>query len=121
MEDETLLARWLAGELNDTELKELESSPKYATLVRIRENFGSIQRPEFKNQDMLEDILRQEKNNIPKVIPLYRNYKVMAIAASVILLLGMAFFFMSPENKVAGYGETLAFALPDQSEVILNA
>lgn len=121
MEDETLLARWLAGELNDTEQKELESSPKYATFVRIRENFGRIERPDFKNPGMLEDILKHEKATAAKVVPLYRSYKVMAIAASVVLLLGMAFFFMSPENKVAGYGETLAFALPDQSEVILNA
>lgn len=119
MNDDTLLARWLEGELTDTELEEVKNSPRYATLVRIKDNFKNLQSPEFKGEGMLEEVLRCEKAT-PKVVPLYRRYWLQA-AAVIIVLLGLGYVYTMPENLSAAYGKTYAFALPDDSEVILNS
>ena len=121
MKDDTVLARWLAGELNDTELRELEADPRYATLLRIRGNFEQVERPAFDGGPMLQTILGAEKAAPPKVVPLYRRYRLQAGAAAIVVLLGLGFFLYQPETMVAANGETFAFVLPDQSEVRLNS
>jgi ferric-dicitrate binding protein FerR (iron transport regulator) len=68
---------------------------------------------------MLQNVLRRQKSPT-KVIPLYRR-KWMQIAAAIIVLLGVAIAYLLPSTQTAGYGQTLAFALPDQSQVILNS
>lgn len=119
MKDDTLLARWLAGELNSEELKTLQDHPRYDSFVKIRDNFDRLQNPEFKSEELLNDILRQEKKPI-RTIPLYKRYWTTA-AASIVVFLGLAYFFTMPEKHATPNGATLAFTLPDQSEVILNA
>lgn len=120
MKDDTQLARWLAGELDDKELQELKDSPRYATLLRIKENFAKIEKPTFNDEAMLENILQQEKQPV-KTLPLYRRYKVYAVAACAILFIALGFIFTMPETMEASNGKTLAFTLPDASSVILNS
>ncbi len=120
MKDDTLLARWLEGELDAAELAALEKDPRYANFVRIRSNFEQITRPQFDGVPMLEDILQLEKNRI-RVVPLYRKSWFQTVAASIVLLVGLAFIFTRPENMKAANGKTVAFTLPDNSAVVLNA
>jgi transmembrane sensor len=120
MKDDTLLARWLEGELDAAELAALEKDPRYANFVRIRSNFEQITRPQFDGAPMLEDILQLEKNRI-RVVPLYRKSWFQTVAASIVLLVGLAFIFTRPENMKAANGKTVAFTLPDNSAVVLNA
>ncbi|MCW4469689.1 FecR domain-containing protein [Flavobacterium sp. MFBS3-15] len=119
MKDDTLLARWLEGELTPQEQAALEQDPRYASFLRIKSTFGEIERPGFEGTAILEGILAKEKS--PKVIPLYRRGWFQTVAASVVLLMGLALLFTRPETKEAAYGQTLAFTLPDASEVVLNA
>lgn len=119
MNDDTLLARWLAGELTQDELNRLEKSPNYATLLRVKQQFEAIERPEIIDENMLNTILSKQK--IKPVIPLYRKPWFQGIAASIVILLGLILFFSQTENIVVLKGETLAFALPDGSEVKLNS
>lgn len=119
MKDDTQLARWLAGELNPEELKTLQDDPRYPSFVKIRDNFDRLQTPEFKSEELLKEILKQEKKPI-KTIPLYKKYWT-TVAASIVFFLGMAYVFTMPEKRATPNGATLAFTLPDQSEVILNA
>lgn len=119
MNDDTQLARWLAGELKEEELQELQNSPQYATLLRIKENFTRLQSPQFNADGMLEEIIAAQKNTAPKAIPLYRRAWFQA-AAAIVILLGAGMFFTMPEEFKSPNGETLAFNLPDKSEVILN-
>lgn len=120
MKDDTLLARWLAGELNANELEELQQSPKYATLLKIKDNFSKIQSPEFNQPQMLQEVLRHEKMPT-RVVPLHRRLWVYSAAAVVVMLVGLGITFTRPETMAAPYGETMAFNLPDGSGVMLNA
>ncbi len=119
MKDDTLLARWLADELTADELSALEKDPRYASFLRIKSNFERISRPVFEGDAMLEKIVALEKER--KVIPMYRKSWFQTAAACIVLLLGFALLFTRPENKEAANAETLAFVLPDASEVVLNA
>ena len=120
MENDTQLARWLAGELDGEELKALENSSRYATLVRIKENFEQIESPQFDSDIVLNKVLRQEKTSA-KVIPLYRKYWLHA-AAAIVLLFGLGIAFMMANKELsAENGETYAFTLPDASQVMLNS
>ncbi|AWH86426.1 iron dicitrate transport regulator FecR [Flavobacterium album] len=120
MKDDTLLARWLAGELEAEELAALENDPRYATFLRIKNNFEQIERPRFEGGPMLEDILQLEKNPA-RVVPLYRKSWFQTVAASIVLILGFAFIFTRPDKMETANGKTLAFTLPDNSAVVLNS
>ena len=120
MKEDTQLARWLAGEMNENELEALKNTPRYETLVRIKENFEKINRPHFESDTMLKGILAKEKTPV-KVIPLYKKYWLQTAAAAVVLLLGLGLLFSRHDEQVAGNAETLAFTLPDRSAVVLNA
>lgn len=120
MKDDTQLARWLAGELEGEELKALENSSRYATLVRIKENFEQLESPQFNADTLLDGVLSQEKA-AQKVVPIYRKYWLHA-AAAIVLLFGLGIAFMMANKELtAENGATYAFALPDASEVMLNS
>lgn len=118
--DDTFLARWLDGSLNATELQQLESSPEYPTLLRMKQNFAQLQSPRTADERILAHVIAHEKIAPVKVIPFYRKTWIAA-AAIVFILLGTGFYFMQPTTNAAANGETYAFSLPDQSQVWLNA
>jgi len=120
MNDDTQLARWLAGQLDNDELEVLKNSPRYATLVRIQQNFALIERPNIEDDKMMETIFKQEKRK-PKVVPLYSKVWFKAVAASIVIIIGLGIIFTLPQKNSAPNGQTMAFALPDASKVILNA
>lgn len=120
MKDDTLLARWLAGELDNDELEKVRRLPNYASLVKIREQFEQVQRPGFESESMLQEILAQEKNT-PKATRSHRTYWLSGIAAAIVILLGFGISFFMPEKYTAPNTETVSFTLPDESKVILNA
>ncbi len=120
MKEDTQLARWLAGEMDAAELELFQKTPEYALYWRINNNFTKLESPQFNADRILEAVLKQEKNPI-KTIPLYQKLWFRAAAVIVILLgIGLTFTLM-PTRKVANYGETFSFALPDSSEVLLNS
>jgi len=121
MENNTLLARWMASELSESELRELKNSPEYPTLQRIKKQFTLLESPRTNDAGILEEILNTPKSAAKKAIPLYRK-TWFAAAAMVVILFGIGlFFYNQPEQLTAAYGKTYAFALPDQSQVLLNA
>ncbi len=120
MKDDTQLARWLAGEMDAREIAAFQKTKEYALYARINANFAKLESPNFNSERILQDVLRHEKTPV-KTIPIYRK-TVFRVAAAIAVLLGMAIAFqMMPVRETAAYGNTLAFALPDASEVILNA
>lgn len=118
--DDTFLARWLDGSLDEAELKQLESSPEYPTLLRMKQNFAQLQSPRTADERILAHIIAHEKIAPVKVIPFYRKTWIAA-AAMIVVLLGLGFYFVQPTAHAAANGETYAFSLPDQSQVLLNA
>ncbi|HEY0091357.1 MAG TPA: FecR domain-containing protein [Flavobacterium sp.] len=120
MEQTYALAKWLAGEMTESELEAFRNSPEYATYARIAEVSAKFQTPVFDQEKMYSNIIGSKK--APKVIPLQDRMWVR-IAAILVIFLGLAFFIKSNYNQkvYAGNGETSTCALPDNSQVILNA
>jgi len=120
MKDNTQLARWLAGELDEKELRALESSAEYPTLLRIRENFARLESPKTDGERVLRNVLSHPKIRKRKVFRLHRKSWISA-AAVLVILLGLAFVFVLPKRFSTANAQTLALTLPDQSRVLLNA
>lgn len=124
--EDTFLAKWIAGELSDTEFKQLVSEADYLAYQKIKEGIAIYQKIETANNDFT---LKQIKKKIasiktrkksPKVISIY--YKVaMAVAASLLLLFGLNNFFFNKVEISTSFGEQQTITLLDGSKVILNA
>ena len=121
-ENDTFLADWLAGNLSDEQLKLLVSADDFAAYQKLRESIGSYQ---VSNPDMeknYEAISRKFKSKYTteskKAIPLYRY---AAIAATLLLLVGLYNVFVFSNSIATGYGKTALVRLNDGSRVTLNA
>jgi transmembrane sensor len=118
--DDTFLARWLEDDLSPDELHALENSTEYPTLLNIRQNFTRLQPPRTNDGAILAEVLRHDKIRKRKVFQLYKK-TAFAVAAMLIVLLGVGYYLTLPKNLAAPNGQTYAFALPDASEVLLNS
>lgn len=117
--DNTFLAKWLSGELSETEREAFEKTPEYTQYVKIAEKSAQFEMPEFQQEKVFQDIQNRtsKKQKVRKLIP---NWSI-AIAASVAVLFGLFFFTDSETVYTTSYGEQLAVVLPDGSQVQLNA
>ncbi len=120
--DETLIARWVAGELNDEELSEFKQSKGYALFYRINEEAQNFKAPPIdKRQALLktkEQITfgkRQQSSSIRS------NLRWYAMAAAIAVLVGVFGLLNMNKSYQTAYGEQLAVTLPDGSTVKLNA
>jgi transmembrane sensor len=121
MEENYQLAKWLAGEMPEDELKAFKQTPEYATYQKIAAYSSQLQAPHF-DADLLYQNTVNRKKNSPKVIPFYQS-KWMKIAAIFIVLLALTFVFRTSitATEVAKNGEKTTFSLPDNSEIVLNS
>ncbi|MDX6746787.1 FecR family protein [Polaribacter sp. PL03] len=125
---ETLLAKWVSGEMTKEELKEFEKSEDYNLFVRITEEATLFKRPKFNKEEVFSKIVNEISEN-KKVISLkadkkskvFRLKNTMSIAATLLLLVS-TFYFLNFNTEVnTGFGERRTIVLPDNSTVILNA
>lgn len=118
MSDPSFLARWAANELTEEELTEFKSSEAYKDFYLINEVAQQFKAPEVDINEALyatkERISFGKKTK--KVRPLW-----YAVAASVVLLVGVYTFLTSTITYNTSTGEQLAVTLPDGSSVQLNA
>ncbi len=121
MKKNHLLAKWLSNELSADELAAFEASPDFEKYQKIKNYTAHLEVDDFDENNMLANILKQEKET-PKVVSLHKRWMFRA-AAIFVLALGITFamkFFM-PQTQTANFGEKTSFALPDNSEVVLNS
>lgn len=130
-DDETFLARWMAGEVSDTELEQFRKHPDFAFYERLANSPIKIQVPKIKEeQDLLLSIkakANKEVPLVPKSQPLKsklltrRQLGGLLAAAVTLLLMGYFAFFKSDsfEYKTA-IAEQQSIDLPDGSSVLLN-
>ncbi len=117
--DDTILARWLSGELTTEELAEFEASSEYAEYQRLAEGLKAFQKPPFVKEVLRKKVWQGIENQKPtKVIRLKPFYYAAGIAASIVLLVGL---FFNQVTYSTGIGEKLTVALPDGTSVVLNA
>ena len=122
-QDETFLARWISGDLTPEELNEFKKTEDYVVLNRINDASQKLEAPKFDQQTLFNKLERHKQsqpNPNRKVIKLIPNW-AYAVAASIIIALGI-FYSLNIESEFqTGYGEQLAVLLPDNSKVQLNA
>ncbi|NQZ42841.1 MAG: FecR domain-containing protein [Flavobacteriaceae bacterium] len=117
--DDTIMARWLAGELTDAESAEFEASETYAEYLRLQQHLEGIEKPGFDKEALREKVWQGiASGNVKKVVNLRPLYYTLGIAASIVLLFGL---FFSKITYSTGIGEKSEIILPDGSTVVLNA
>ncbi|MEM9143836.1 MAG: FecR domain-containing protein [Bacteroidota bacterium] len=119
--DDTIMARWLAGELNEAELAEFEASSEYVEYQRLVNGLEAFEKTEFNKEVLRERLWQSLADNPPsktKVIPLKSLVYLAGAAASVLLLLGL---FFNEVTYSTDSGEKETVRLPDGTEVFLNA
>ena len=117
--DDTIMARWLAGELTEEERAEFEASSEYKEYQRLAEGLDAFQKPIFDKEALREKVWHGIQNQKPsKVVRLKPLYYTVGIAASLLLLFGLFFNQVSYETD---FGEKLVVELPDGTKVNLNS
>ena len=121
---ENYLAKWLNNELSEEELVIFKKSKEYESYKKIVEASDLLGSPDYdiaKAQRNLDNKRRQKES---KVIALNPLKKYLRIAAVIAIVFGTSFFFyMNTLNETVNthYAERANIALPDASEVLLNA
>lgn len=121
MKENYELAKWLAGEMTEEQLLAFQKTPDYATYVKIAEYSSRLKTPDF-DADLLYQNTIKHKKSKPKVISLYQS-KWLRIAAIFVALLSLSFFFKTTitSTEIAKNGQKTTFALPDNSQIVLNS
>lgn len=116
--DDTFLARWLNDELTPEELTAFRESADYEYYRKIIQGTEALSSAPFDEESLLARVKAARPDTEKgRVIPLW----AYGVAASVLLVIGFFVFFENETVKATDHGQQLAFELPDQSQVILNA
>lgn len=117
--DDSFLARWLAGELDETELNALEQRADYEQLKKIASKSVDVELPDFSEEKAWQK-LQAAKGRETKLQPRRRWLQWVAAAASIAVLIGAWWLFRSPIETITTLNESTLFTLPDGSTVNLN-
>lgn len=121
-QDETFLARWLAGEVSAEEQKAFESTDEGKAFLAISQASRTLAPPGYDPEETLRRIKQQTSADQEAKQVRLRPVVGWSVAASVALLLGFFYFFTDGYTTVeAGYGQQELAELPDGSEVTMNA
>ncbi len=117
---ETFLARWLNNELTTEEKINFEASEEFLFYQKIAKKSSELRPPKFNKDKVFSAILEETSiKKQEKTINIFKPW--YAVAASIVVLLGLFYFLNLPENISTGFGEQLAITLPDNSKVVLNS
>lgn len=128
-EENNLYARWLSGDLTAEEMDAMEKNGDAEVLRKIVGAVDSWTLPELEETafEQIQNKISQQKEEA-KVIPFYRRTTFLAIAASLILIIGI-FALINPfttteaisdmSSMACNAGETKQFTLPDNTFIIL--
>jgi len=121
MEEKYELAKWLAGEMSESEQIVFQKTPEYATYCKIAEYSSQLEVPHFEEEKLYINVIEAKKSN-GRIIPLYKNW-FTRIAAILVLALGITFAIknFTLQTQTATNGKKNQFLLPDNSEVVLNS
>ncbi len=119
-EDDVFLSRWINNELSEEELSDFKSHPEYEYYLKIKQGSEALDIRAYDIEKELS-ILKSKRDQQPsknrgviKLIP------YIAIAASIALIIGL-FVYQMNSSFSTDYGKQQIVALPDGSQMILNA
>lgn len=116
--DDTILARWLSGELTPEEKVDFEKSEGFKDYSSIIKGVDRFIKPPFDKEALRTKLFLELDKPKGKIISLKPWYYVAA--ATVLILLSLGLFF-NEVNYITTVGEQQTVALPDGSTVRLNA
>jgi len=121
--NDTYLAKWLAGDMSDEELIEFKKTNEYTDYKFIVDVMDELETPDYDQQQnfsaTLNKISNQNQKKTTKVRTLIPSW-AYAVAATLVLFLAYSFFFQQTTYQ-AQLADQTNFQLPDGSEVMLNA
>ena len=122
-QSDIFLAKWLANDITDQEMKAFKGTEDYALFSRIASESTGFSRAHIDKEAVYSTILKHIEAQQPdktKVRPLFPTW-IGAIAASIAVLFGIIYLVPDSTKISSDFGEQLAITLPDNSEVILNS
>lgn len=120
--DETFLARWLNNDLDPKEKMEFENSEEYQKYKVIIDRVAMLKSPVYDKDRNFQKIKKDmlTATDATKVISFLPKW-TYGIAATLLVILGLFFFFNRSTVYTTNYGEQMTVQLLDGSEVILNS
>ncbi|RZK11891.1 MAG: DUF4974 domain-containing protein [Flavobacterium sp.] len=120
MEEQHDLAKWLAGEMKQSELEAFKRSADFETYRKIKDLSAQMKVSDFDTQKMYQNVVERKKKK--KVVRL-QDLWFSKIAAVLLVALGIVFLVRPyvPTTEYASAGEKNTFLLPDNSEIVLNS
>lgn len=126
IEEDVFLAKWIANEISDAELKKLVSEDDFLVYQKIKvgiDVFEQLEAPLDDTYQKIQQKIQAQTATKPKhkIISLYSKI-AFALAASVLIFFSIAKFFGN--NYIinqSSFGEQKIVMLLDGSEVIMNA
>lgn len=123
--DDTFIARWLNGELSQSEEAELKAREDFADLQKIAEESSNMDVPTFSEGRAWEQLLaaKKERGEVQKGRRRFMRTLRWSAAAAVLVFAAVAYWMWQPATPliVAQVGEQRSGSLPDGSTYKLNA
>jgi ferric-dicitrate binding protein FerR (iron transport regulator) len=123
----TYLAKWIAGEITDSELKELISDNDFKAYKKLKagvEVFEYLEGSNVSTLSKIKETIAVQKQPIKKPVKIRSLFTktALAIAAAIALFFSISTFLDYRDVRFeSDFGEMKTIALLDKSEVILNA
>lgn len=124
--NDTYLAKWIAGEITDTQLKKLVSDTDYNVYKTLQSGvkvFEYLEAPSEATLAAIKNKIALKKHTVKKTkVRTLFSKSVIAVAASIAIFFSINTFLKFNEvHFQSDFGEMKTIALLDKSEVILNA
>lgn len=118
---DTYLAKWIAGEITNDELKALVSEEDFQAYVKLKKGLEVSEQLDRPVEDSFLKVKEKINRKKSKVISLKTKWAI-GIAASILVIFTLFNFLKPTQNSImTGYGEQKSVVLEDGSEVILNS
>lgn len=122
-EQDFFLAQWMDGKISDDDLRSKVSEADYLTYKKLQEGIKVFETLEQTNGETFDAIQNKiQKSNRSDNGRSRKRRWMLPVAASVLILMGMYFFFGNNTTRYAtSFAEQKTITLPDHSQVVLNA
>lgn len=120
--DETLLARWMSGELTEEERLAVQNHPDFPAWQRILQTVDQWENPGYDQQKAWQQLRQAQTPPSSNKVRRLQPMRWVAAAATLALAILATWFLLPRETThIAGLGEKQTIELPAASSVTLNA
>ena len=115
------LAKWIAGELTNEDLKALVGEKDYSVYLKLKKGLEVSEQLDRPVEDSFLRVKEKIDHKKPKVIPLKTKWAIGIAASILVIFTVFNFLKQSQTTLTTDFGEQKPFVLEDGSEVILNS